>query len=255
MIKAICFDVHDTLIDKGRPAGMAAAKKLAVEFLRKKYPHVNDDLLEQARKSCFVKATDLHKIGREFSFYEWYGEQLRYMGIGQFDEDLINELNQAFMLGYRQYTTVLPGARESLQQLSDAGYKLAVVSNSLGTNTRIDLEITGLTGFFDHIVTSSEVGWRKPHPKIFQRVLELLEAEPAEVVFVGDNPKEDIRGAVDAGMHTVAVRCGREKNISSAGGANGLGQSDFKGPVLDTLFDLVEVINQLQKSTDIGRIT
>ncbi len=245
MIKAVCFDVHDTLIDKGRGKGLAAGKKSAVEALRKKYHHINDELIEQAWRNCLIKAKDLQKDGREISSHEWYSDMLREMGISQFDENLINEFNRAFMLGFQPHTTVLPGARECLQHLSDAGYKLAVVSNSLGSNTRIDLEVTDLINFFDQIVISSEVGWRKPNRKIFRRVLELLEVEPTEVVFVGDNLFEDIRGAIDAGMHPVAVRTTRETNINPAGG--GLDQIDFKGPVLDTLFDLEKVINQLQK--------
>lgn len=243
MIKAVCFDVHDTLIDKGRPAGLIAGKKSAAAALKKKYPHVNDEILEQSWQHCLVKAEDLQKEGREIAAQEWYGEQLRFMGIEQFNEDLITEFNQAFMFGFRPYTTVLPGARECLQHLADNGYKLAVVSNSLGTNTRIDLEITGLISFFDQIVISSEVGWRKPHPKIFQRVLEVLEVEPSEVVFVGDNPTEDINGAIEAGMHPVAVRRAGDKNTSLS---DSMGQFDIEVPVLDSLFDLGEVINQLQ---------
>lgn len=249
MIKAVCFDVHDTLIDKGGPAGLIAGKKSAAAALKKKYPHVNDEILEQSWQHCLVKAKDLQKEGREIAAWEWYGEQLRFMGIEQFGEDLVTEFNQAFMLGFRPYTTVLRGARECLRYLSDNGYKLAVVSNSLGTNTRIDLEVTGLTDFFDHIVISSEVGWRKPHPKIFQRVLQLLDVEPSEVVFVGDNLKEDIEGAVTAGMHGVQVRRIGDKDPGQSGGTNsGLGQPDLKVPVLDTLFDLGEVIKQLQTS-------
>lgn len=246
MIKAVCFDVHDTLIDKGRGKGLAAGKKTAAAALSKKFPHVNEEVLEQAWLHCLIKAKNLQEIGREISAHEWYGDQLRFMGIDQFDEDLINEFNQAFMLGFRPFTTVLPGARESLVALSDAGYKLAVVSNSLGSNTRIDLDITGLTSFFNQIIVSSEVGWRKPHPKIFRRVLELLEVEPTEVVFVGDNPKEDIRGAVDAGMHAVAVRAAEKSTGLATGKNDSLEKFDFKVPVLDTLFELGEVINQLK---------
>lgn len=248
MIKAICFDVHDTLIDKGREAGRAAGKKSVVAALSKKYPHVNEVLLDQAWQKSLVKAQGLQKEGREISAQEWYSEQLRHMGITQFDDDLIKEFNQAFMLGFRPHTTVLPGARECLQHLSDAGYRLAVVSNSLGTNTRIDLEITGLTNFFAHIVTSSEVGWRKPHPKIFRYTVALLGVEPSEVVFVGDNPTEDIKGAIEAGMHAVAVRRAGDKKISVTGGGDANpGQFIFNGPVLDSLLDLMCVINELQK--------
>lgn len=153
------------------------------------------------------------------------------------------------MNGFRFYTTVLPGAREALQYLSLSGYKLAVVSNSLGPNTRIDLETTGLTNYFDHIVVSSEVKWRKPHPEIFRRALELLDVRPSETVFVGDNINEDIKGAIDAGMQAVLVRHSKENNSRfSAKTKVNLEGLRFDGPVLYNLFELEKAINQMQRT-------
>jgi len=55
------------------------------------------------------------------------------------------------------------------------------------------------------VVISDEVGWRKPHPKIFQIFLDELKLDPGEAVYVGDDLKYDIEGARAAGMKTVLV--------------------------------------------------
>ncbi len=246
MIRAICFDVHDTLINKGGAQGLAAAKKMAVELLAKKYKHVNNDVFEQAWAKSMIKAIDLHQSEQEISAEEWYSNIYLNMGIFNVDKDLIYELNRAFMDGFRSYTTVFPGVRESLDFLSRSGYKLAVVSNSLGPNTRIDLETTGLVNYFEQIVISSEVGWRKPHPEIFRRVLELLDVQPSETVFVGDNIREDIKGATDAGIHAVMVSYTKEQNPNiSAATKGGSEQLDFDVLMLDNLSDLGDIVYQI----------
>jgi putative hydrolase of the HAD superfamily len=49
---------------------------------------------------------------------------------------------------------------------------------------------------------SASVGWRKPHRKIFDEALKRLQVVDDEVVFVGDSPFEDIKGAKAAGLKT-----------------------------------------------------
>ncbi len=68
---------------------------------------------------------------------------------------------------------------------------------------RRDLEDLGLARFFAATTFSSEVGWRKPDPRIFRRVLDELEVTPAEAVFVGDRLLDDVSGARSVGMRTV----------------------------------------------------
>ena len=58
----------------------------------------------------------------------------------------------------------------------------------------------GLLEFFDHLLFSTDVGVRKPHPQIFQTALEALNVAPHEAVFVGDRFPEDVAGAKSVGM-------------------------------------------------------
>ena len=68
------------------------------------------------------------------------------------------------------------------------------------------LEKFGIADFFEHIVISEEVGWRKPHRKIFEVALSTLGENASDVLFIGDNPEADIMGSSDCGIDSVWVK-------------------------------------------------
>jgi putative hydrolase of the HAD superfamily len=92
-----------------------------------------------------------------------------------------------------------------LDSLRDRGLATGLVSNAFdpGWLLHDDLARMGLAERLDVAVFSSEIGKRKPHPAIFQAVLERLGVAPEEALFVGDRRYEDIRGAKELGMATV----------------------------------------------------
>ncbi len=104
--------------------------------------------------------------------------------------------------------TVDDGALDALRKLSDLGYTLAVVSNTMrtpGATLRRVLERYGLLSCFAHIAFSDELGVRKPDPAIFLGVLRALGADPARAIHVGDDAVLDVEGAHAAGMRVVQV--------------------------------------------------
>ena len=89
--------------------------------------------------------------------------------------------------------------------LREWGLKLGLVSNAFDPPALLhrDLERMGLAARLDAAVFSSETGVRKPHPLIFETVLERLGVDPARALFVGDRRYEDVRGAKELGMTAV----------------------------------------------------
>ena len=92
------------------------------------------------------------------------------------------------------------GVRESLERLRDAGFKLAVVSNSEGTIEQMLVEI-GLRDLMATVIDSSVVGFTKPDPRIFALALERLGVDAGDALMVGDSPSADVDGA-----HAVGIR-------------------------------------------------
>jgi len=92
-----------------------------------------------------------------------------------------------------------------LDSLRDRGLATGLVSNAFDPGWLLhgDLARMGLEERLDAAVFSSEIGKRKPHPAIFEHVLERLGVAPEDALFVGDRRYEDVRGAKELGMTTV----------------------------------------------------
>ena len=96
---------------------------------------------------------------------------------------------------------------EILFYLKEKGYRLSIVSNfDHAPTARKLLGKFGIMDFFEHIVISEEVGWRKPHRRIFEFALSRLGENASDVIFIGDNPEADIMGSSDCGIDSIWVK-------------------------------------------------
>ena len=92
----------------------------------------------------------------------------------------------------------------TLQALSARGLTLGLISNSHRCLVSFE-EHFELRGLIAAAVSSSEHGYMKPHPSIFEAALALAGVSPAESLMVGDSVPHDIDGARRAGMRGVLV--------------------------------------------------
>jgi putative hydrolase of the HAD superfamily len=99
----------------------------------------------------------------------------------------------------------LPGVNDLVEQLAGS-YRLAVVTNThQATLVPGHLESMGVLSFFDAVVTSVEVGWRKPHPTIYSIALDTLGIQASSAVFVGDTYVPDFQGPQHAGIEAFLI--------------------------------------------------
>ena len=97
-----------------------------------------------------------------------------------------------------------PDAIPALRALRARGLRAVVASNwdcSLGDVLRE----ARLRGLVDGVVTSAEVGAAKPDRRLFDAALELAGCDPADAVYVGDSPENDIAGAAAVGMRAILL--------------------------------------------------
>jgi HAD superfamily hydrolase (TIGR01509 family) len=104
----------------------------------------------------------------------------------------------------------LPGAADCLARLKRAGFAIALCSN-WGWDLTADLAGTRLADYIDVFVTSAQVGYRKPHTRIYQATLELAGFRAEDAVFIGDSPRTDALGPQRAGMRSVLVTRAKEQ--------------------------------------------
>lgn len=140
----------------------------------------------------------------------WGRSRLRYVNDGRpFWQYIVSSStgcsdSQYFEELYNYYTTDKawhlcdPNAEKVFMALRDAGVKIAVVSN-FDTRLRPLLRALNRDHWFDAVAVSAEVAAEKPNPTIFLRACELLDVKPEDAVHVGDDRRNDIWGARDAG--------------------------------------------------------
>ena len=96
----------------------------------------------------------------------------------------------------------LPGVGDALRRLRAYGLALAVVSN---WDFGLHEHLRRLGVRVDAVVTSAEVGVRKPDPRVFLRALELLGVAPERALHIGDDAELDSAGAAAAEMRFVSA--------------------------------------------------
>jgi putative hydrolase of the HAD superfamily len=101
--------------------------------------------------------------------------------------------------------TYLEGLSRMLRDLRRT-HRLAVVSNTHSpTLVPSHLERMGVADLFETVVLSVDLGWRKPHPAIYQAALDRLGITAADAVFIGDSYVPDYVGPVKYGMRALLI--------------------------------------------------
>ena len=92
-----------------------------------------------------------------------------------------------------------PDVIPALNELSDSGFKLGIVSNREEGFDDV-LKDLGFTGLFDVVVCAGAVNKRKPDPEILLHTAQLLGVAQSEIAYVGDNPFMDVICSLRAGI-------------------------------------------------------
>jgi putative hydrolase of the HAD superfamily len=203
-LRAVCFDLDNTLW--AIEPVLTRAEHILTDWLRGRYPRVTQkwDTLPDIRESILREsphqAHDLTYLRRE-SLARLAAEA----GYSRTEAEAI--ASEAFVTWHAArnqcipYEDVIP-ALEALKP----HYRLATLSNG-----NADLECIGLAHHFDVRLHAAELGFAKPDPRAYSALAEALTLEPAEILFVGDEPHADVAGPGAAGMRTVWVnRAGDE---------------------------------------------
>mgnify|MGYP000003607235 CR=1 FL=1 len=142
----------------------------------------------------------LRSLGRPFvlkQFREWFGEDVDYWAIRDHRKELMKE----FLAGK---VPLKPAVPETLQELKNRGYRLAVVTATGEEQAEYSLNITGIRSYFDAVVCATMVERGKPAPDVYQFACSQLKVSPEKCYAVEDSPN-GIRSAHDAGCKAVMI--------------------------------------------------
>jgi len=114
----------------------------------------------------------------------------------------------SYFKAWDPHTLTDPDAAPLLRELRRRGIRIGVLSNTMwprAAHERIFIR-DEIFDLIDGAVYSSEIPWVKPHPEAFRAAMRAIGVtDPAECVFVGDRPYDDVHGAKRAGMRGVLV--------------------------------------------------
>lgn len=240
-IKAILFDLGGTLIEYEN----LTWQELSVQGFKLAFDTLKGSLDNLPEREQFVRLFNDHFEAR----YRDSLKSLMEVKVTDLIKDCFTTLNlpgdgvlrkeflEAYYRPITDQVTMVKDAPQVLGQLKVKGFKLGLVSNTIfpGDFHRRELSRFDLIDFFDSLLFSCEVGFKKPHPAIFREALEALEVRPEEAVFIGDRLKEDIAGPKSLGIRTILkLRGGRDYSDDVEPEAS-----------IEKLVELPEVIEQL----------
>jgi putative hydrolase of the HAD superfamily len=177
---------HQILIEHGYP--------VEYEVFVRDYARVSQRLDDEAKATCIE--FHMHDAGRAF-FTECFGKDAPQHVVERFAESFVTEWNR----GTVHYSEIA----SFIERLSRR-YRLSIISNTHYPSliTR-NLDAMGITRYFARVVTSVELGVRKPDPRIFHHALKQLGIAPTDALYIGDNEEDDYQGATAIGMPCVLI--------------------------------------------------
>jgi HAD superfamily hydrolase (TIGR01549 family) len=143
---------------------------------------------------------------REVTNAVWVAEALNNLGFEvKTDDCRVKAALNVFFQDFIDTLELREGAKKLIKQAQQRG-KVGLISNfTYAPVIYKSLRKLGISEFFNAVVVSNEVGWRKPSVHIFQEALNRLQVQADEAVYVGDSPIEDIKGAKQIGLKTIFV--------------------------------------------------
>ncbi len=184
-IEAALFDIDGTLLNTR-------------EFVYQAYKHTFHLhglplwLLEEI-EPIMATGMSLEKSYRFFSLSE--------------DVSELCETHRSYQLEHLYLSVPFPNTVETLKILKNARIKTAAVTSRSRRTSINTLEISGIIGYFDAIISGEDVGNPKPHPEPLLKALKQLEVHPEKAVMIGDTEADIIAGK-RGGIKTIGVSYG-----------------------------------------------
>ena len=227
MIKAVIFDLDNTLLD----------------FMRMKSMAIDAALNGMIEAGMNIQSSPARK--RIFEIYEKKGWEYQEVlddfineKIGKVDYKILAAGIVAYRKAREASLILYPNVYSTLISLSKMGLKLGVVSDAPSREAWLRICAVNLHHIFDGVITFDDTGEHKPSPEPFKKITGLLNVLPGNSLMIGDWPERDVVGAKQIGMKTVFAKYGDVFGTLKS-------EADYDIDDIQELLDIVEKENQL----------
>jgi len=246
-IKAIGFDLFNTLVIAEPKTLDEAMRRLSKSLRQSGFKLENEQFKEAYREAALEFVKKAQKDGIETHNRFWISAALQSQGYDISPDDAriaiaVDNYFSAFFL----HCHLIPGTKDMLSSLRDV-YRLGLLTNfTHGPAVREIIDKLGLTLFFDVVLISGELGFRKPHPFVFHQLIEHLGVRNDKVLYIGDDLEPDIEGAQRAGLQPVLTTYVRDQNIPFVPGIafSGAEEVGCEVPKISTWKDLLSLLGR-----------
>ena len=198
-IRAVLFDFDDTL----HPRDDAFHRTVDAFFRRW---HSSQPLEKRRVWAEEMFTTNAYGYGLRMPFDQFIEQ---YLTVRTPDVPVTTEQAvHRFFLDYAASCILSEDALPTLRWLRRQGLLLGVITNGPSFVQNAKIDFTALRPYLDIVAVGGDEGVQKPQPVLFRRVAARLGVAPADCLFVGDHPKNDVLGAREAGMQSVWIDSG-----------------------------------------------
>ncbi|MBU0629062.1 MAG: TIGR02253 family HAD-type hydrolase [Nanoarchaeota archaeon] len=200
MIKAILFDLDNTLIDFMR------MKKNSCEAAISAMIDAGLKINKEKAITALFKLYDKHGLEENKIFQKFLKEET-----GEVDYRILANAIVAYRGVRSSYMQPYPHTDYVLIKLKSKGIKLGIVTDAPKLKAWIRLMSMKIGNFFDVVVAYEDTKQLKPSSLPFEAALKKLKLKPEECLMVGDMPHRDVEGAKKLGIKTCFAKYGNQK--------------------------------------------
>lgn len=201
--QTIFFDLDHTLWDFDANARIALKtiyeqfnfRQLGIQDFKhfsKTYEYHNDLFWERFRKGW---------VDREA--LRWKRLWHTFIDYRIFHKALAKEASETYLSILPHQTILLNHTMDVLEYCHSKGYELAIITNGFKDTQELKVEKSGIAHYFQHMITSEDVQWVKPHREIFDKAMEIMQTAPEKSLMIGDSLEADVMGAAALNMDQV----------------------------------------------------
>ncbi len=215
-VKAIGFDFFNTLMTIDSGAVGEAWQRLTGSLEKSGFRMDPEPFRKAYREAATRFVNESKSTGKETHNRFWISAALTSLGQNVDPDDAaVSRAVEAYFSTFFDYCQLIPHTVEMLRQLKGK-YRLGVLSNfTHGPAVEGMLDQLGLTPFFDTVLVSGAIGYRKPHPLVFEMLVENLGFGKHQIVYVGDSLDPDVHGAIQSGLRPVWMTYVQDNHLPS----------------------------------------
>lgn len=229
MIKAVIFDLDNTLVD------FMKMKRMAIEAA---IPAMIDAGLNIPLDDAIKKVNDIYlEKGIE---YQQVFDMFLQDTLKRIDYRILASGIVAYRRAREAALIPYPYVYSTLVELIRLGMQLGIVSDAPIKEAWLRLAYMNFHHMFQAVVTFDETGERKPSPVPFKTILQKMDVMPEESIMVGDWVERDIVGAAQIGMKTAFAKYGDTFNT-------GTHTADYELNDIRDIIPIIKQINHLDK--------